>query len=439
MKDKDFKQIADFLEGKKNPSPRDISSQLKGSYSDRQLQEIIDSMRGSTTYNASLSRTLGDLIAQRYGDANIRSSSDLNKYLKNLKQQEYSGIDALRKAINPRALDLVSSFNDDPLTSGVYRTILKSDPELVNPRILLGGVYDPSKLDPSEVQAYIKGTLAHELGHANDDLVTLLKRGEQVYGKEWSEKVLDKLDKHPQYRDKIIDHIKNTPLMETSSSYYDLTPNKVEEIKDLVLEDAPSAQRTKKLELINNYEKLLEKKKSTVPKEVLSNLNVKRKNIQPLEGEGIHYSFDDDINRDIKRGSKEYTNIQSKEHHLPRMDIPGDTGHFEFRNLKRLLNNKGLLSALPIVGAGALAATGDAEAATLSGISSVDPTGISDIASEAYLRTTRPEYAKEAQKQDRINALPVELQQDTQAVEQALEGYRNGGFGKLKSYLKGIK
>lgn len=123
--------------------------------------------------------------------------------------------------------------------------------------------------------------------------------------------------------------------------------------------------------------------------------------------------------------------------------IEGSARLKQLINLERIVKGQPLKSiaaaGIPLAGAGlALAASindakaGDYLGAGLHAASAIDPTGLSGVASDINQRLKDPEYAKEAAKQDRLNALPPGLDLEQQVIDSTEEDPRIVALKKIR-------
>ncbi len=83
------------------------------------------------------------------------------------------------------------------------------------------------------------------------------------------------------------------------------------------------------------------------------------------------------------------------------------------------------------------AMAGDTLGAGFDAASIVDPTGLAGMASDINQRMKDPEYAKEASKQDRINALPPGLDLEQQAIDSTEDDQINNQKRSILQKLRG--
>jgi hypothetical protein len=138
-----------------------------------------------------------------------------------------------------------------------------------------------------------------------------------------------------------------------------LTPEKVDILDKIIREQEPSVTREKHTELLNKYKKALLMDIEKSPDKMLMQkyMGVDYKKIPSITGEALE--FEPSREYVTKALESEYDpvkaeSIRSQGHHATRLDIPGDIGHQEARNIKRLSKGLGLLGkAVPIIGTAA--------------------------------------------------------------------------------------
>lgn len=337
----------------KKPIEKDvlIKELMKHRDDEKMIEKILEEGRGSSHGQSYLGDTFGNLLQKLNGKADIKTSEDLNNYLQNnLIKNNYSGIQDLRKAINPEAKNLNSSFKSGFLGNASYIPYLRSEDKFP---ITLGNT--PYDMNPEQITDRIVGTLSHETGHAQDHLVQLLKRGQEVHGDKYVKDILDKISKkHGQYSSDTLEAVNNTPNQFTSRTANNLTPDKLEKIRNEVLKQDPSSHREETLRFIDRYEKAINSPVPSTPDSRLMarDLNLPENSLTPYHGSNAHFALNDNINKDVTEDTLKYNKLQAQSHHLPRLDIPNDIGHFEWRNLLRSLKGQKLKAIAPIVGAG---------------------------------------------------------------------------------------
>jgi hypothetical protein len=330
-----------------NADIKDVLNEIRKARSDKEVMELLKSSSNHPDKQRVMQNLLGGLIEDRFGSEQIRSSEDLNKYLQRIKEKDYPALDKARQLISKDIPNVEATFNRANYGDASFSQ------DVDNSRKIPIGIGSSGASEISD--PYTKSLLSHELGHANDTTVATLKRAMESMPESRRAALQQKIDDLGS--DQFSEHFKNTKNKFTTLTAGGLTPDNYEGWREMVRNQEPSPIREQHLNFIDSYEKKL---KTGVPGNTFGEVHTSKsfdipvKDITKIRGEGIHSDPDRSFMTKVLQSEMnpvEAEIARSSDHHLPRLDVPDDTGHYESRNIKRLLTGKGLLGTLPVLGA----------------------------------------------------------------------------------------
>ncbi len=375
---------------------------------------------------------------------NLQTSDQLQNVTNQILEQDYPHINKLRNMVGEDPLK--ASYAN--VSGGLQRNITKTKAPW---DVRLGSSLNEEAILP---------TLGHEIGHANDDITKIISSIIKSGDNENSTKVRDMLlnsndkdiqnfltdlEKHPnihnQYNTKSALSY-DTPKLQQHLEILKNNPELVNSSQDLQKLKAYLAESLSKDNSTNNLDKLF--RGNDKLGEYIKDYD---KYHIPSESRGQHqastdYAFNKSISDLVPDNS--VLNSNADRHHLPRIDEIEkkgllDKGNWELRNISRLFAGKGLKNLLlPGLGIGATALStmdkaqaGDIPGAALAAGSIIDPTGLINAAGTIRERLKMsPEEAENANKEDRLQALPIGLDIE-ESVNQQLDKYKD-----LKNKIK---
>lgn len=335
-------------------SDKELMDLIAKATTDEEIQKILlNSGRDIKDAQLFNSDVLGAFIEDRFGGEDVMTSQDLNKYLSKMKEKDYPGLDRIRQVLYGKTSPIEAAYNIGSFGSGGFNPI----PDLEIP-IKLGGIQQGG-IEFSNKRA--KTILAHELAHANDLPAIHLMRLKTADPERYN-KLVEQIG-NIKGGEQFLDHVNKIAKRYPTTSASDITVDKanilLDTLKDMKAED-PSI-KPKIEHYLNKYKKNAEQYISedphTIGKDFMKKyMKVDPKTVSVLRGEDSISSIGG-IERDLqekilnaKFNPIKSESLRSHGHHAIRTDIPGDIGHFEYRNIKRLPKGKRLLSKIPIIG-----------------------------------------------------------------------------------------
>jgi len=320
---------------------------LKNAKSDKELINMLDGLSTHPDKQRVMQETLGDMIEKRFGAEDIKSSLELDEYLQKIKQKDYPTLDRARRLINSEIPDIRATFSNDSYGNAAFQRDIRNKNEFP---IRVGSVVGPDGASSK----YTKALLGHELSHGNDTTVSTLRRAMSSMPDAKRAALQQKIDDLGS--EQFSNHFKNTKEIYTPLTAGNLNPDNYQSWREMVLRQEPSPTREAHLDYIKRYEAQLKQGiagNSFEQVNINKNFDIPIEKIPQLKGEGIDMTPDrafmtKTLQSEMSPVSAEIN--RSSGHHLPAVDIPDDTGHYESRNIKGLLSGKGLRAMLPVLG-----------------------------------------------------------------------------------------
>lgn len=336
-------------------SDKELIDLIAKATTDEEIQKILLNS-GRDIKDAQIFNTdvLGAFIEDRFGGEDVMTSRDLNKYLSKMKEKDYPALDRIRKIV----------YNTDtPVEAAYMNSIFGRGAYDLNPTAEIPIRLGAHEGDFEFSNKRAKKILAHELSHANDLPAVHLLRLKDVDPKRYNQ-LVEQIG-NVKGGEQFLDHVSNIAKKFPTMSANDITPDKadillnaVEDIDEKNFENGVSLKKPLK-DFLTEYKRqektLRNQNLMTKDKRFMErHMKVDPNTVPTLSGEIIP---DNRIKRDlqekilnVKFDPLKTESLRSHGHHAIRTDIPGDIGHFENRNIKRLPKGKGLLSKLPIIG-----------------------------------------------------------------------------------------